>query len=473
MPLLPNFVGPTGAERSHAVDASRTINLYLQESSSQRGNYVLYGFPGLLPVCLLPSGPIRGLYEATNGRVFAATSTTLFEVFAGWSFLARGTISTGTGPASFTDDGSTLVLSVDGVGYAMPFATNVLATLPLTGPQTFGRMQYIDGRIVTNEPGTRRFWYTDILAATTWPALNFYQAEARADLIVTLYIDHRELYVLGTQSIEIWTSTGDALSPFARSSAVFLEQGIAAPWAVHALDNTLFFLGGSPRGEGPVWSLRGYEPVRVSTHATEAALSTADALSEAQAFVARHGGHAFYFLSVPSLETTWAYDVAVQGWTEMAELLDDGSLAPWRATTHCLAFGEHAFGDRGSGQIYVWSPDYFKYGMDPMYRARMTSHVRRDQKPVRYSAFELVMETGIGLDGGVVPGSDPQVMLSWSDDGGAAWTYPRWRSAGGLGRRERRVVWRQLGRAPTTRCFKVVVTDPVFTAFLGASVEVA
>lgn len=473
MPLLPNFVGPTGAERSHAVDASRTINLYLQESSSQRGNYVLYGFPGLLPVALLPSGPIRGLYEATNGRVFAATSTTLFEVFAGWSFLSRGTITTGVGPASFTDDGSTLVFSVDGVGYGMPFATNVLATLPLTGPQTFGRMQYIDGRIVSNEPGTRRFWYSDVLAATTWPPLNFYQAEARADLIVTLYIDHREIWVFGTQSIEVWQSTGDALSPFARSSAVFLEQGIAAPNAVQALDNTLYFLGGSPRGEGPVWSARGYDPVRVSTHAVESFLSTADSLSEAQSFVARHGGHALYGLFVPGLETTWVYDAGTQAWCELAELMDDGSLEPWRATTHCLGFGEHVWGDRGSGQLYVWDAGYHKYGTDAIYRARITPHIRQDQKPVRYSKFELVMETGIGLDAAQIPGADPQVMLSWSDDGGASYSYPRWRSGGPIGKRQQRVVWRQLGRAPTTRCWKVAITDPVFVALLGASVEVS
>lgn len=371
------------------------------------------------------------------------------------------------------DDGIHLVLSSEGVGYSLHLTTNTLAPLPLTGPQTFGRMQYLDGYIVSNEPGTRQFWYSDLLAATTWPALNFYAVEGRADNLLTLYVDHRELWLFGTQTIEIWTSTGNSLAPFARASSVFLEQGIAAPWAVHALNNSVFWLGGSPRGDGPVWTAQGYDPQRVSTHATEAALSTATTLVDAQAFVARHGGHAFYFLFVPDLDTTWAYDTGTQAWMELAELLEDGALAPWRATTHCLAFGEHLFGDRGSGQLYVWNAGYYQYGTDPLYRARVTPHVRHDQKPVIYAAFELVMEAGIGLDGGVIPGRDPQVMLSWSDDGGEKYSYPLWRSAGPLGRRERRVVWRRLGRAPTTRCWKVAVTDPVCTAFLGASVEVA
>lgn len=473
MPALPNFVGPSGAERSRAVDASRTINMYLQEGSSQRGQYVLYSFPGLLPVAQLPSGPIRGLYEATNGTVWAATSTTLFQVFSGWSFTSRGTITTGTSPVWFSDDGAYLVFSSEGVGYALEFATNTLTTLPLTGPQVFGRMQYIDGRVLTHEPNTRRFWYAELLDPLTWPALNFYAVEGRADNLLTIYSDHREVWAFGNQTIEIWTSTGDSLNPFARASSTFVEQGIAAPWAVHALDNRLFWLGGSPRGDGPVWTAQGYDPQRVSTHATEAALSGASTLIDAQAFVARHGGHAFYFLYVQDLDTTWAYDTGTQGWVEMAELLEDGSLAPWRATTHCLAFGEHLFGSRATGELFVWDAGHFHYGNDPIYRARITPHIRNDQQPVIYNKFELVMETGVGLDGGVIPGSDPQVMLSWSDDGGGKWSYPLWRSAGPLGRRERRVVWRRIGRATTTRAFKVAVTDPVFTAFLGASVEVA
>ena len=117
----------------------------------------------------LPSGPVRGLYEATNGRVFATTSTTLFEVFAGFSFLARGTIHTGTAPVSMVDDGQYLILSVDGVGYAYAFATDALTTLPLTGPQTFGQVVYLDGYLLTNEPGTRRFWHAEPLNPLVWP----------------------------------------------------------------------------------------------------------------------------------------------------------------------------------------------------------------------------------------------------------------------------------------------------------------
>jgi hypothetical protein len=472
MPMLPNFVGPSAEARSPFVDASRTINFYVQESDHQKGQYALYGMPGLEQVAALPSGPVRGLYESTLGRVFIATSTTLFELFAGFTWVSRGSIASGTTPVYFTDNGIDVVLSAEGIGYRMPFATNVLTTLPTTGPATFGRVQYLDGYILTNEPGTRNFWWSGLLDAGTWPALNFYAAEARPDLLTTIFVDHRELYAIGTQSIEIWQSTGNALAPFARSSAVFLEQGCDARNSVAALDSTLFFLGGSPRGEGPIWNLRGYEPQRISTHATETALSQSASLTDSIAFVMRHGGHAWYALYVADLETTWIYDRATQAWAELAELLDDGSLAPYRCWTHCLAFGEHLFGDRGTGALYRWNPGHYFYGDTPIYRERISPHVRNDQQPIAYSLFELVVESGVGLDGAPPVGVDPQVRLSWSDDGGKSWSYSLSRSLGKIGAGGHVVRWRRLGRAKSQRAFRVTVTDPVPVSILGARLEV-
>ena len=224
MPELAGFIGATGTTRSPNASCERTVNLYLEPAGDKR--FVLMSMPGLRQVALLPSGPVRGLYEATNGRVFAATSTTLFEVFDGWTFLSRGTIATGTAPVSMVDNGIHLVLSAEGVGYALDFATNVLTTLPTTGPATFGQVAYLDGYILTNEPGTRRFWWSELLNALVWPALNFYEADGRPDLLVTLHVDHREIYLLGTQTIEVWQSTGNSLSPLCPQCAGVLRAGL-------------------------------------------------------------------------------------------------------------------------------------------------------------------------------------------------------------------------------------------------------
>jgi hypothetical protein len=413
------------------------------------------------------------LYECTNGRVFAATSTTLFEVFSGFSFLSRGTIPTGTQPVSMVDNGIQLLLSIEGQGLLTPFATNVLTTVPLTGPQTFGRVQYISGWFVTNEPGTRRFWYSALLDGLTWDALAFYEADARADIVMTILADHNELWVFGSQTIEIWLPTGNSLSPFARSSATFLEQGTVAPWSVASIDSTVFWLGGTPRGMGPAYRARGYEPQRISTNAFEYARSKIQVAGSGIAFTARHGGSAFYGVWWPDTETTWLWDNLVSTWVELATLNDDGSLGPYPCKTHCLAFDDHLWGSTSDGKLFIWDAAYHFYGTRPLYRERTSPHVRQDQQPIIYSCFELVAESGVGLDGGVIPGSDPLVRLSWSDDGGKSFCYPLERSLGKIGEGRHLVRWRRLGRAKSQRAWRCVITDPVPVSILSARLEVS
>jgi hypothetical protein len=475
---LPSFCGPTGLVRSPNAACDRLINMYIENVETDRKRYVLYSMPGLRQVALFPSGPVRGLFEATNGRVFAVTSTTLFEVFAGWSFLSRGTIHTGVTPASFTDDGVHMIFTVDGIGYGYDFATNALTTLPLTGPQTFGQVAYLDGRILCNEPGTRHWWFSGHFDALVWDPLAFYEAEGRADNVMTLITDHREAVIGGTQSVEFWQSTGrpfpdpQGIGPFARMNNVFLEQGIETPYTLAALDNRVYFLGGTPRGEGPVWVLNGYTPERISTHALESAMAGMPTVGDAIACTARHGGHAWYVLDFPSGEQTWAFDTATQAWAEWPRLLNDGSFSNYLSNTHCSAFAEHLWGDRTTGALYIWDIDYHRYGTGTRLCRRTSPHVRNEQKRIRYSQFRLEAESGIGLDGGVIPGADPQVMLRYSVDGGHSWSHGRWRSAGRMGATRQQLCWYNLGQH-RQMAFEATQTDPCKVAWLAAYLEVA
>lgn len=469
--LYQGFTGPTGAARSASADCSRTINLYLEPSSSNPREFVLYSLPGLKPVDLLESAPVRGLYTTSGGRVFATTSTTLYELFAGWTHLSRGTIVTGTEATSFADNGIHMVLTTQGQGYSYDLATNVLAALPTTGPAQWGQVAYLDGYLLTNEVGTRRFWYSAPLDATTWPATNFYSAEARPDIITTLFVDHRELWIFGSQSIEVWFSTGDALSPFARNQSVMIEQGIASPWAVSATNNTIYLLGGTPRGQGPVWRLNGYTPERVSTHSLETAMGRMGVVSDAISFTASQGGHPFVVFAFPTGQETWAYDTNTGAWAEWPSLEDDGTFSAYPSYVHCSAFGAHLFGDRTTGRLYTWADDWHRYGQKARYCARVGPFIRQENERFRLHKVELLGEMGVGLDGAVIPGADPQLRLAITEDG-QTFGYERWTSAGRLGQRTRRAVWRQCGQHRSA-AIRIACTDPVPLAWRAVSLEVS
>jgi hypothetical protein len=83
-------------------------------------------------------------------------------------------------------------------------------------------------------------------------------------------------------------------------------------------------------------------------------------------------------------------------------------------------------------------------------------------------AMQLDCETGVGLNIG--QGSDPQVMLRFSDDGGHTWSNEHWKSMGRIGDYGNRTIWRRLGATMKIRdrVYEVSGTDPVRIYIMGA-----
>jgi hypothetical protein len=100
---------------------------------------------------------------------------------------------------------------------------------------------------------------------------------------------------------------------------------------------------------------------------------------------------------------------------------------------------------------------------------RRTAHVNDQQRRVRHVAAQLAMETGVGLSSG--QGSDPQVMLRWSDNGGHTWGNEHWVSAGQIGQYKARALWRRLGQS-RNRVYEVSISDPVKVALLDLYLNV-
>ena len=91
---------------------------------------------------------------------------------------------------------------------------------------------------------------------------------------------------------------------------------------------------------------------------------------------------------------------------------------------------------------------------------------------VQTCALPIYCETGVGIVTG--QGSDPEVMLRWSDDGGHTWSYEHWRKMGKLGEYGYRTIWRRLGMTEKIRdrVYELSGTDPVKLAIMGAELFV-
>ncbi len=92
-------------------------------------------------------------------------------------------------------------------------------------------------------------------------------------------------------------------------------------------------------------------------------------------------------------------------------------------------------------------------------RLRRAPIILNENYAVPFSQLEVLLESGLGLQGAGL-GSDPKVMMRYSSDGGHTWSNERLASAGKTGNYRQRVRWKRLG-VGRERVFEISVSDPI------------
>jgi hypothetical protein len=401
--------------------------------------------------------------------MYAVSGNALYKINSQYVATRLGTIAN-NGPVSMSDNGTQLFIAANPQGYIYNASTNVFQQITdadFPGAVTVG---YLDGYFVFNEPSSQKIWVTALLDGTSVDPLDFASAEGSPDGVVGIIVDHRELWVFGTNSVEVWYDAGTADFPLQRIQGAFNEIGCVAPYSIAKMDNGIFWLGQDARGQGIVYRSEGYTGKRVSTHAVEWQIQQYGNLSDAVAYTYQQDGHSFYVLIFPSANTTWVYDASTQAWHERAGF-SAGEFTRHRSNCQVFFNNEVIVGDYQNGNLYAFDLDVYADNGSIQkwlrtWRALPTG--KNDLRRTAHHSLQLDCETGVGLNEG--QGSDPQVMLRWSDDGGHTWSNEHWTSIGKIGQFGKRAFWRRLGMTLKLRdrVYEVSGTDPVKIAIMGA-----
>jgi hypothetical protein len=462
------FIGPSYKLNSVNVDCQRCINLYpeLDELGTGKEKEIasLVGTPGLTLLQTIGLGPIRGMHRSSDGQFFVASGNKLYQVSSLWATTELGTLNSSTGHVSMADNGVTLMVVDEPSAYTVILSTLVFAQV--TDPDYLGASQvtYQDGYFIFLEPDSGSFFISG-LADVTFDALDIGTAEGLPDNLISIISDHRDLWLLGEKSIEVFFNSGNSDFPFERIQGAFIEHGCAAKNSVQKMNNSVYWLGSDDKGSGMVFQAKGFQPQRISTHAVEQAIQSYSDISDAVAWTYQENGHHFYVLNFPSADTTWVFDSSTNLWHERV-FLNQGQFERHRADCHAFVFDTHVVGDYETGKIYELSSDVYSDNGAEIARERVSPHLSEDLVRMFYDTFQLDIQSGVGLDG-TQQGTNPQAMLQFSDDGGHSWSNEKWASLGKIGQTKARAIWRKLG-ASRDRVFKVRITDPVKVVLIGA-----
>lgn len=462
-----------GSYRTRSVNAAdaRMVNLYPEiVPEGGKSPAFLQRAPGLRLLATIGSGPIRGMW-AYGGSGYVVSGNELYSVDQNWNATLVGVVA-GMGPVSMADNGTQLFIACNPRGFIYNRLTNVLQEI--TDPDFAGAeiVGYIDGFFVFTQPDSQIFWSTSILDGTSVDPLDFASAEGFPDNNISMIVDHREIWLFGANSTEVWYNAGDADFAFQRIQGAFLELGCIAPYGVCKADNQIFWIGQDARGFGMIYAAQGYQAQRISNHAVEWAIQQFTNLQDTIAYSYQQGGHTFIAFIFPDAETSWFYDLATGTWSERAGFDENlGAFTRHRSNCQMNFAGEIVVGDYENGKIYTFDPSVFEdagTSQKWLRRWRALPSGANNLNRTAHHSLQLDCKAGVGIL--TDPGIDPQVVLRWSDDGGHSWSNERRASMGALGQYGHRTYWRRLGMTTRLRdrVYEVSGTDPVEIIITGA-----
>lgn len=463
MPLL--APAPRQNDRSQSgFPPERVVNLFAEQAPTSLGvPFVYRPTPGLVRR-VADDRPARGLFQAdgsSTGDLIAVFGDDVYRVTTSFAPRHVGSMSSSTRPVRFAADSAAIAILDAPDLYRYNGASLALvsdADLP-----DLEDIAYLNGYYLGVESDSGRLVWSAVGNVEQWDALDFATAESSPDDLVAIVVDREEVWLLGSRTIEVWTPTGDADSPFLPRPGGVWQYGCASRDSTVSADNSFFWLGVDRiiyrMAEGPA---------RVSTFYIEEelqALTSSDlALVRASTYADR--GHVFVQYDLPG-RGSFVYDTATQEWHRRRTQNRVG----YRGAFWRLFDSKWMCADPEGGGLFEARADvYSDHAQEIRREATFTASNLGSRPPI--STLTVIGTPGVGLDGSV-QGSDPKLMLRISKDRGRTWSAERQGSIGRYGEYSTRTVFRRLGRIQGAQGLvaEIAWSDPVAYQLAAAALN--
>lgn len=480
MDRLPIPIGLTGGGGGVTQGRpERLINLYPHKIvDGSRSEVILRGIPGLTLITTLSTSPVQGNGIVFDDSMWWVSGRTVYQVEEDLTVTSRGTVG-GTDrvymSAGWKYDASDLykLVFVDGVEtwWIEKDGAAISSTIGAPGACAAGVVSYPDGAshtvffdshhlfVIKN---TDQIWSTNDATNGSFCIADdaYASAETYDDNLVGLAVANRYVYAFGEKSTEVFYNAGTSTFPLARHTSGLLEIGCASTGSIAEIDGNVFFLGQSETGDVMPYMAQSFSYTAIGTPEIAEALLESSGLDDSFGFAYRNRGHTFYVLTVPDLNTTYVYDMGTKLWHER-----QSGTTEWAPQGYVFYKGSHYVGD-SSGKIYKIDPDVFTENGTHIRRTLRSGSVGTKNQRVKVPTVELEIAPGTGLTTG--QGSDPQVQLRYSRDGGKTWSDALYADMGKIGKYSTKCVW-HIGAVGQNFVFEWQMNDPVDTVVLGAT----
>lgn len=463
-------------DRARSGLTDQCVNLYCGLVEGQKGKMIgaLFSLPGKRLLCTVGTGPIRAAKWANNGLLYVVSGNNLYSVTSAYVSTLLGSVGSNAGYAAIINS-PTQIGVVDGTGMwvwnlnALTWTQVVPNTTSCTNPTT---AVYQDGFGIVNSNDNQIYEtnYNDLSTMVSGsPATpNNAYVQNNAENVVTIFDLKEELWVFKRSDTEIWINQGSAGFSFVPLVGVSIPVGCAASASVAQLGESIAWLGGSEQGNGVVYMSVGYQARPITTDALSQRFQGFAVLSDAVAWGYQKDSHYFYVITFPTQGESWCYDLSTGKWHQRASFLNGSFARDW---ANCSVFfnGLNIIGDYKSGNLYALDDNvYDDAGTTRKWLRSWRALPASMPQAMSFDSLQILMQTGIT----VPAGTNPQIMLRWSDDSGETWVGPFQVPMGKIGNTSWRAIQNRLGSTKIgtglDRIWEISGTDPIGIKINGA-----
>jgi len=316
--------------------------------------------------------------------------------------------------------------------------------------------------------GTNEFFGSEISDGFTYDPLTFGSAEESPDDVVSLIAKKSSLWVIGERTSQYFQTFDDVTFPLRAVRGATKERGIAAPDSIAEIGEFFAYLA----DDGTVRLFSGTEMQKISTLELELKINGNGTLTspgftnitDAVGFFIDGPVHKIYVLTFPTDGYTWCYDIT----TQLSHERGSEGEPTWRISSAVIFDNKNIVGDIFVPTMWVLDPNAQKEG-DEIQRTRIRSASVVNPKNITIPLIEIDMEVGQPKN----PDDDPQLMVSYSKDGGYTLVNHSDIPLGTLGNYRTRVPIRRFGRVVRNKDFilELETTDEVRVQYYGAFFE--
>lgn len=457
MKPIPLF-GSATASKSLTVTSQRRLNVYYEIRQDQdQTKIAIYGTPGTEIFVNVGSTPVRGSY-VFGTLLYIVQAGRLYSINNSGTIINRGTLNTTSGTVSMSDNGTQLLI-VDGTnGYTYTPGTTTFAQITDVNFQNGATTcDFLGGFFAVERPGTGQYYISKSYDGTVWTPALFATAESNTDNLVAVQSYLTFWLLWGEKTIEPWQNAGLSPFPFAPIQGAVIKYGLAAKFSRAPLSGGIAYLAKNDEGsQVEVRLLTGLADALISDPDTTNLINSFSTTADAIALSYKLDTHSFYQINFPTAGRSLLYDASTSIWSEVQTGV---ALTGRHIANQSVHFNNSTYvTDYSAGNIFKINPNVYTDNGTAIKRQIRSRHIRQDGNLFTVDELTVEMETGVGLQAG--QGSDPQVMIQYSHDGGRTYGIERWFGLGKVGQYLIRLVSRRWGQC-RDGVYQITMTDPV------------